>query len=228
MLVRSPEVEAPTEPWATPDPGVDVFAFTVEVDPATGELAWRYFGPNSHVIFGVQEARTRSLPDLLEAHAHPEDLAAAAALVESLRRGAPVETELRLTGSDGATRWVHWRGVPRGGEDGMLVDAVATDVTARRRLELRHRQLVAREAAYAAQVGTLRDHAALFRDANDNVLQRLFAARLRLDMLQRKLEAAEAHAVSTIAFQLDQASTDLREVIKGLDAVLVEVLPDTA
>jgi signal transduction histidine kinase len=110
----------------------------------------------------------------------------------------------------------------------MLVDAVATDVTARRRLELRHRQLVAREAAYAAQVGTLRDHAALFRDANDNVLQRLFAARLRLDMLQRKLEAAEAHAVSTIAFQLDQASTDLREVIKGLDAVLVEVLPDTA
>jgi signal transduction histidine kinase len=83
-----------------------------------------------------------------------------------------------------------------------------------------------RERQYAARIDTARDHALLVREANDNVLQRLFAARLRLEMLRRKLDDPEAHAVSTIEFQLEQASTDLREVIRGLSDVLDDVLSD--
>ena len=51
------------------------------------------------------------------------------------------------------------------------------------------------------------------------VLQRLFAAGLRLQVLKRGLTDTEAHAVTAIAFQLDQAATDLREVIIDLTSV---------
>jgi signal transduction histidine kinase len=216
------------------DAVVDVFAFTVEVSGPAGELVWRYFGPNSHVVFGATQSREHTLPDLLAAHVHPDDAEAAGALVGSLRSGAPVETELRLVGADGVTRWVHWRGDPRSVEEGLFVDAVATDVTARRRIASAHEMLVERERRYAAKVDLVREHAVLVRDANDNVLQRLFATRLRLDMLLRKLDEADAHAVTTIAFQLDQASSDLRQVVKAITAVLEDVLheepelPETA
>src|SRR4051794_34853567 len=82
------------------------------------------------------------------------------------------------------------------------------------------------DVAYSVPMGerleVRRNHALAVRVANDGVLQRLFAAGLRLQMLQRRLDTTDAHAASAIAFQLDQAATDLRELILGLNAFIEE------
>jgi hypothetical protein len=118
---------------------------------------------------------------------------------------------------------VSWRAVPRelGGQ--LFVDGVATDVTARHSLGLSLQELAEAQDRFSRELGIRREHTVAVRDANDNVLQRLFAAGLRLQMLQRRLDSTDAHAASAIAFQLDQAATDLRGLIHNLNAVLDEM-----
>ena len=187
---------------------VDVFAFTVRVD-AAGAFSWLYFGPNSETIFGGPVSDALPLPRLMREHAGSEDLDTIDAFVEAVVAGQRVEVEVRVVGVDGATRWVSWRAVPRelGGQ--LFVDGVATDVTARHR--------------FTHELGVRREHTLAVRDATDNVLQRLFAAGLRLQMLQRRLDSTDAHAASAIGFQLDQAATDLRTLIHNLNAVVEEI-----
>lgn len=202
---------------------VDVFAFTVEVE-ADQALAWRYFGPNSHVILGEDLSPEEPLDALLASQVLPQDRTHVAHLHRSLLAGVPVETEFRLVGRDGVVRWVSWRAVPRRDADRVLVDVVATDVSARRTLADLHQQLLETQLRHVEQVDTLREHATLVREANDAVLQRLFAAGLRLQMLRRRLQDTEAHAAAAISFQLDEAANDLRGIIHGLNALIDDVL----
>src|SRR4051812_38966455 len=201
---------------------VDVFAFTVRVAP-NGQLTWLYFGPNSCAVFGEPVTDAQSLPELIEEHAHPEDLSTVGDFVEAVFSGRNTDVDIRVHGGDGTTRWVSWRAVPRriGGQ--LYVDGVATDVTARHSLTRSRVELAEAEDRYSRELDVRRNHALAVRDANDNVLPRLFAAGLRLQMLQRRLDSTEAHAVSAVSFQLDQAATDLRELILGLNAVIDEM-----
>ncbi len=203
---------------------VDVFAFTVRVD-AAGDYAWLYFGPNSETVFGRPVSDTLPLPRLMREHAKAEDGSTIDTFLDSMATGRRTEVEIRVVGLDGSTRWVSWRAVPRelGGQ--LFVDGVATDVTARHSLGL---SLMDHEEAgdrFSHELDVRREHTIAVRDATDNVLQRLFAAGLRLQMLQRRLDATEAHAASAIGFQLDQAATDLRTLIHNLNAVVDEMAP---
>jgi PAS domain-containing protein len=187
---------------------VDVFAFTVRVD-GSGAFSWLYFGPNSETVFGGPVSDALPLPHLVREHVAGEDVATIDDFLEAVVAGQRVEVEVRVQGVDGTTRWVSWRAVPRelGGQ--LFVDGVATDVTARHR--------------FSQELGVRREHTLAVRDATDNVLQRLFAAGLRLQMLQRRLDNTDAHAASAIGFQLDQAATDLRTLIHNLNAVVEEI-----
>ena len=198
---------------------VDVFAFTVEV---TGdeELEWRYFGPNSATVFGAPVSSDEALVPLVERHVHPDDLSAVRELEQAALAGRPLEVETRLLAADGTERWVSWRTVPRTVDGALHVDGVATDVSSRHSLGRSRRDLEQANEEYARQVDLRRRHALAVRDANDNVLQRIFAAGLRLRVLQRGLNDVGSHAAEAIAFQLDQAATDLRELILDLNAVI--------
>lgn len=210
---------------ALPDedgPTVDVFALTVEVLPDLS-LAWDYFGPNSHVIFGEDIKPHQPPTDLLLAHTHAEDQPAVRALLHAFRGGTPVEIQFRIVGRDSTLRWVAWRCVPRRDDGRLLVDAVATDVSARHKLGELRRELLHNQVRYVETIDAMRDHATLARDANDNVLQRLFAAGLRLRMLHKRLHDVDAHAAAAIAFQLDEAANDLRAGIHGLNHLLEEL-----
>jgi PAS domain-containing protein len=203
---------------------VDVFAFTVRVD-AAGSFAWLYFGPNSETVFGSPVTDALPLPRLMREHAGAEDRATIDAFLEAVAAGQRTEIEIRLAGVDGTTRWVSWRAVPRelGGQ--LFVDGVATDVTARHSLGTSLVDLEEARDRFSRELDVRREHTLAVRDATDNVLQRLFAAGLRLQMLQRRLDTTDAHAASAIGFQLDQAATDLRSLIHNLNAVVDEMAP---
>lgn len=67
---------------------------------------------------------------------HPDDREAYEAGFPALHRGQATETEYRLVGFDGVTRWVWERCVPRPSDDGRrLVDGIVTDITDRHRVE---------------------------------------------------------------------------------------------
>jgi hypothetical protein len=196
----------------------DVFSFTVEVvDEASFE--WAYFGPNSAVLFGETLcARSLALGGLLRSRCLREDLAAAEAFLARAAPGEDAEVQLRMQGVDGAVRWVLWRVIPRRHEGRLALDGVATDVSSRR-LGLTQHDLLLRHLDMAHGAELVREHAVIVRDANDGVLQRLFAAGLRLRMLQRGLDEIGSHAAEAIAFQLDQASADLRQTIREMEAL---------
>jgi len=200
---------------------VDVFAFTVRVADG-GSLQWLYFGPNSDAVFGGTVSDAGSLPELMRAQADPEDLLTVDSFVNAVSTGRRTEAELRIRGVDGATRWISWRAIPRRVGGQLFVDGVATDVTARYSLGQSRTEVAEAQDKYSRELEVRRNHALAVRDANDGVLQRLFAAGLRLQMLQRRLDSTDAHAASAIAFQLDQAATDLRELILGLNAFIEE------
>jgi hypothetical protein len=213
---------APTGPAQPSSAGsVDVFAYTVCV-AGDRTLHWRYFGPNSHEIFGEAIYPDEPLSVLLAKHAHPDDADDVRAFVLALAKGRSVDTELRIVGVDGITRWISWRTDPRWTDGALYVDGVATDVSARHAVWHSNDEATTDRDEGDGPRQTLQEHAVAVREANDAVLQRLFAAGLRLQMLKGKLGEVEAHAVTAIAFQLDQAANDLREVIQGLDAVAKE------
>jgi diguanylate cyclase (GGDEF)-like protein/PAS domain S-box-containing protein len=67
---------------------------------------------------------------------HPDDRSAYEAGFPALYRGEATETEYRLVGFDGVTRWVWERCAPRTTGDGrLLVDGIVTDITDRHRVE---------------------------------------------------------------------------------------------
>ncbi len=197
---------------------VDVFAFTVAVG-VDGAMEWCYLGPNSEAVLGHRAAASEPLSTLVAQHAHPDEADTVAELRRALVEGRPLDTTIRFVASDGSSRWVSWRTRPRRVDGALHADGVATDVSARVAMERSRQRYAQNRRRHLEQALLLRQQAADVRDANDNVLQRVFAAGLRLQMLTRTLDEVEAHAATAIAFQLDQAATDLREVILTLDSL---------
>jgi hypothetical protein len=196
----------------------DVFSFTVEAVGGPG-FEWLYFGPNSAVLLGDQLcARTTSFDTMLLTRCLQEDEGALATFLARAARGVTCEVELRMQAADGGVRWVLWRVMSRLDGGRTFLDGVATDVSSRKVAWTHHEALLGQlEQRLDSQL--LSEYAAVVRDANDGVLQRIFAAGLRLRVLQRGLTDVGSHAVDAIAFQLDQAANDLRQTIVELDAV---------
>jgi hypothetical protein len=196
----------------------DVFSFTVGL--SDGDLfEWLYFGPNSAVLLGDQLcAKDTAFDELLRTHTLREDWDDLDGFLATATRGAACEVELRMQAADGSVRWVLWRLMHRREAGRTLLDGVATNVSSRK-LGLTHHAALLEQLEQRLGSELLRQHAVAVRDANDGVLQRLFAAGLRLRMLQRGLSDVGSHAVEAIAFQLDQAADDLRHTILELDAL---------
>jgi diguanylate cyclase (GGDEF)-like protein/PAS domain S-box-containing protein len=86
------------------------------------------------LLGGVPEGMTAE--EAWEACIHPDDREAYDAAFPALFRGEPSETEYRLVGFDGVTRWVWERCVPRQTPDGrLLVDGIVNDITDRHLVE---------------------------------------------------------------------------------------------
>jgi hypothetical protein len=206
------------QPAVLMDPALpDVFSFTVDVVDEHA-FEWAYFGPNSAALFGDAVcARTQTLDALLRSRCLNEDATEVETFLAAAAAGEQAEAQLRMQGVDGAVRWILWRVLPRVEGERLALDGVATDISSRRLGRTHHELLrVHLEQEHGAEL--VREHAAVVRDANDGVLQRIFAAGLRLRMLQRGLDDVGSHAAEAIAFQLDQAATDLRQTIRELDA----------
>ena len=206
---------AANETYTGEAPWPDVFSFTVEV--IEDRFEWLYFGPNSEVLVGEQLcARNSSFDDLLRSRSLREDAGAVATFLVTATGGNACEVETRMQDADGAVRWVLWRVMPRREAGRTFLDGVATDVSSRR-LGFTHHAALLGHLEQRHDSDVLREHAAIVRDANDAVLQRIFAAGLRLRVLQRGLNEVGSHAAEAIAFQLDQAAKDLRHTILELD-----------
>jgi diguanylate cyclase (GGDEF)-like protein/PAS domain S-box-containing protein len=86
------------------------------------------------LLGGVPDGMTSE--EAWEACIHPDDRAAYDAAFPALFEGKSTETEYRLVGFDGATRWVWERCVPRPARDGrLLVDGIVNDITDRHLVE---------------------------------------------------------------------------------------------
>jgi diguanylate cyclase (GGDEF)-like protein len=86
------------------------------------------------LLGGVPEGMDQELA--WESCIHSDDRPAYEAGFPALHLGQPTETEYRLVGFDGVTRWVWERCVPRTAVDGrLLVDGIVTDITDRHRVE---------------------------------------------------------------------------------------------
>ncbi|MFC4062417.1 PAS domain S-box protein [Planomonospora corallina] len=105
-------------------------------------------------MFGAPLPEGTDLVALMFERIHPEDRAAAEAYMDELVAGRPAETEFRIVGLDGVTRWVWPRARPRREGGRLFVDGIATDVTEQHRLAEERERLLAREQA---QVDRLRD-----------------------------------------------------------------------
>jgi diguanylate cyclase (GGDEF)-like protein/PAS domain S-box-containing protein len=87
------------------------------------------------LLGGVPEGMDQE--EAWESCIHPDDREAYEAGFPALHRGLATETEYRLVGFDGVTRWVWERCVPRLSDDDgrRLVDGIVTDITDRHRVE---------------------------------------------------------------------------------------------
>jgi len=86
------------------------------------------------LLGGVPDGMTAE--EAWEACIHPDDREAYDAAFPALFRGESSETEYRLVGFDGVTRWVWERCVPRPTPDGrLLVDGIVNDITDRHLVE---------------------------------------------------------------------------------------------
>jgi len=110
---------------------MDDHLFTMRVHEDGYDVVYR--GPNRERLLG---GRLPGDDQSWDAFLHPDDLARWRTLAVRLPLGEEIELEYRLRGVDGRERIIHERMRPRREADGtLLYDAVARDITERRRLE---------------------------------------------------------------------------------------------
>jgi len=112
---------------------VNDFVWTFEI-PADGPLVAVYANAHSTGIFGGQLPAGAPLASSMADHVHPDDASRVATLQTTVANGRAAETEVRILGMDGCTRWVWIRSVPRFEDGRRFIDGIATDVTDRREL----------------------------------------------------------------------------------------------
>ncbi|MFC4056974.1 ATP-binding protein [Planomonospora corallina] len=115
--------------------------WSVEV-AADGSLRSMYQSRTA-ALFGRPLPEDADVPGLIERRTHPDDRAAYASFLDTLRAGEPVDVEFRVQGLDGVTRWLWMRAAPRREGPRMFIDGISTDVTDRHELaEQRERLLL--------------------------------------------------------------------------------------
>ncbi len=141
------------------------------------------------------------------------------AIRESLRDGGALELEFRLTGPQGATRWIATRGeVEAPGSGGALLRAVSSDVSERRRVE-REVMEQRNELAHLSRVAALGEMAgSLAHEINQPLMAILSNARAA----QRFMAHAQPDLEELRAIVADIVEDDKRagEVINRLRGLL--------
>ncbi len=124
-------------------PGV---AWSLRVDPATGESSWNYISTRAAEVYGVTEAEMMVGPRNAMLRVLPEDLARLDSLTaQSVQTLAPVTWNGRLQRRDGEIRWIETQITIEVDADGSQVwSGQVLDVTERKRAE---EALAASEAA---------------------------------------------------------------------------------
>ncbi|GAA0256791.1 ATP-binding protein [Cryptosporangium japonicum] len=117
--------------------GIDDYVWTVEITP-DGALRSVFGSANESAVFGA-DLRSTPLDDLVD----PRDAAQFAEFRGTVVAGRPGSLEARFVGTDGVTRWVWSRAVPRSEEGRRYVDGISTDVTERHRISEQRDELVA-------------------------------------------------------------------------------------
>ncbi|MBG0816440.1 PAS domain S-box protein [Planomonospora sp. ID82291] len=187
---------------------IDDNVWSIEITP-DGRARSVYQSQDAAGVFGDRVPAGADISDLLLRHVHPEDLPAYTAFDEKVRAGFPAQIECRVTGLDGATRWIWIRSTPRREDGRLFADGISTDVTERHRLaEERDRMkdelvaLVSHELRNP--IGTLRGYVEMLVDAPGLTgTQRMFA-----DVIER----TSAHLLDLVDDLLDLARLDAGQV----------------
>ncbi|MEV4642661.1 ATP-binding protein [Actinoplanes sp. NPDC049548] len=123
---------------------VNDYLWTVEVLP-DGTVASVYASPNGVGVFGAELPTGSDMATTLASRVHPDDQHLFADFHATVASGQPTETEVRVLGYDGVTRWVWTRAVSRTEDGRLFVDGISTNVTERRELTEQREQLLAAE-----------------------------------------------------------------------------------
>ncbi|MFG1920910.1 ATP-binding protein [Cryptosporangium sp. NPDC048952] len=216
--------------------GIDDYVWTVQITP-DGVNHLMYGSPNGQAVFGA-DLRSTQLADLVD----PRDATEFADFHRRVIDGRPSSMEARFLGTDGVTRWVWTRAVPRIEEGRLFVDGISTDVTERHRISEQRDELVALVThELRSPITSIRGYLELVFDDEDSCsagadrflrivdrkaadLQRLTDDLLDLARLDAGEISVEARPVS-LARLLAEVITDLRPAADAKH-LTVEVVTD--
>jgi len=125
------------------------------VETTGGNLVPAYLSPNTHRIVGGTLDESIALPTALRDLVDLADRPMLADFASDVVRGVPADTELRVRGLDGRTRWIWLRGTPRSDGDRTYFDGVATDTTVRRVLADQRELLLEQERLQVQRLNDL-------------------------------------------------------------------------
>ena len=108
------------------------------VQRADGTLEFTYVSEGLKRVFDLDPASVASDPDQLIDAIHPDDRDGwRAALEQSADRMMPYDYQMRITGANGQTKWMHAIAHPYRRENGDIIwDGLALDITAQKRAEI--------------------------------------------------------------------------------------------
>ena len=192
-----------------------------------GSNYFPYMSSGLYATFGLPAGEALTNPAAIYDLIVPDDARRLrTAADESIRTGTPFDVECRLCTPSGEHRWLQLRGRPRMHADGStLWDAVALDVTDRRRLEAREAEVQRLESLGVIAAGMAHDfnnlltiimgHAALLHDAlppgspGRPGLDRIEgAARRSAELTQQLLAYAGRALVRPAPLDLSQVATE--------------------
>ncbi|MBG0830035.1 GAF domain-containing protein [Planomonospora sp. ID67723] len=123
---------------------LDDDVWTIEIGPDGAPRALEV-SPNLAKLLGGPIPAGTDPSELVMRQVHPDDRPAVSAFQATTASGGKAETEYRLIGLDGVTRWIWMRGMPRREGDLLVVDGISTDITDRRQLAEQRERLLAAE-----------------------------------------------------------------------------------
>ncbi|MEU4242800.1 ATP-binding protein [Actinoplanes sp. NPDC026619] len=125
---------------------VNDYVWTVEVRPdrTIGSI---YASPDGSGVFGEELTIEWDMAAAMHGRVHPDDQEAYDEFVAKVMDGQPAENEIRLIGTDGVTRWVWTRAMPRREGRKLLLDGISTNVTERHLLADQREKLLTDQRA---------------------------------------------------------------------------------
>jgi PAS domain S-box-containing protein len=165
-----------------------------------GKVSYPFIGGGYVELLGFDRESAREGHADLTRVTHADDLETFRAQLERSARDLTfVEIELRMLLPSGEVRWMHSRSQPRRQDDGSIVwDAIAVDVTERRRLEQRERE-TQRQLAHAQRMEAIGNLTGGMAHDFNNLLQIII---INSGMLRERVAA-------------DRSSSEMADAITG-------------